>query len=184
MIFGNYGKISLFLDVISQFCKEQVTFLCLHFITLNSFPYHLIYIGYKDTLFSLFSKFFSLPWKTPLRSIQNALSFKIKRPCVSSQTHLRFRTNALAFWRSIETKSFIVTFCSIEQSIYQAIQRNRWSFFQFCFRKSLSFLKYSIFLPDNRYEDESKVIPVRVGNNDMQCDFSQRTELERSCWSG
>ena len=84
------------------------------FITLNSFPYHLIYIGYKDTLFSPFSKCFFLPWKTPLRSIQNALVFKIKRPCVSSQTHLRFRTNALAFWRSIETKSFIVTSCSIE----------------------------------------------------------------------
>ena len=31
-------------------------------------------------------------------------------------------------------------------------------------------------MPDNRYEDESKVIPVRVGNNDMQCDFGQRTD--------
>lgn len=35
------------------------------------------------------------------------------------------------------------------------------------FQKIMVFLKYSIFLPDNRYEDESKVIPVRVGNNDM-----------------
>ena len=37
-------------------------------------------------------------FKTPLRSIQNALAFKIKRPCVLLQTHLRFRSNALAFF--------------------------------------------------------------------------------------
>ena len=36
--------------------------------------------------------------KTHLRSIQNALAFKIKRPCVLLQTHLRFRSNALAFF--------------------------------------------------------------------------------------
>lgn len=41
---------------------------------------------------------FSLSFKTSLRSIQNALAFKVKRPCVSSQTHLRFRLNALAFF--------------------------------------------------------------------------------------
>lgn len=45
---------------------------------------------------SLKGLFLSL--KTPLRSIQNALAFKVKRPCVSSQTHLRFRLNALAFF--------------------------------------------------------------------------------------
>lgn len=41
---------------------------------------------------------------------------------------------------------------------------NRWSFFQFCFQKLLCFLKYSIFLPDNDYEDESEAVPVRMGN--------------------
>ena len=35
--------------------------------------------------------------QTPLRSIQNALTFKVKRTCVSSKTYLRLKANALAF---------------------------------------------------------------------------------------
>ena len=31
-----------------------------------------------------------MPEKTPLRSIQNALAFEVKRPCVLNQMHLRF----------------------------------------------------------------------------------------------
>jgi len=40
---------------------------------------------------------FVLQAKTPLRSIQNALTFKVKRTCVSSKTYLRLKANALAF---------------------------------------------------------------------------------------
>lgn len=40
---------------------------------------------------------FALQAKTPLRSIQNALTFKVKRTCVSSKTYLRLKANALAF---------------------------------------------------------------------------------------
>lgn len=36
--------------------------------------------------------------KTSLRSDKNALAFKVKRPCVLLQMHLRFRLNALAFF--------------------------------------------------------------------------------------
>lgn len=35
------------------------------------------------------------------------------------------------------------------------------------FQKIMVFSEIFHILPDNRYEDESKVIPVRVGNNDM-----------------
>ena len=31
-----------------------------------------------------------MPEKTPLRSIQNALAFEVKRPCVLYQMYLRF----------------------------------------------------------------------------------------------
>lgn len=40
---------------------------------------------------------FVLQAKTPLRSIPNALTFKVKRTCVSSKTYLRLKANALAF---------------------------------------------------------------------------------------
>ena len=40
---------------------------------------------------------FALQAKTPLRSIPNALTFKVKRTCVSSKTYLRLKANALAF---------------------------------------------------------------------------------------
>ena len=36
--------------------------------------------------------------KTQVRSIQNALAFELKRPCVLSETPLRFKSNALAFF--------------------------------------------------------------------------------------
>ena len=74
-----------------------ITFLCLHFITLNSFPYYLIYIGYKDTFFLLSASVFSFLGKRPcvqfethlcLRS--NVLAFQVKRTCVLDRTHLRF----------------------------------------------------------------------------------------------
>ncbi len=39
-----------------------------------------------------------MPEKTPLRSIPNALVFELKRPCVWSETHLRFMSNVLAFF--------------------------------------------------------------------------------------
>ena len=42
---------------------------------------------------------FVLQAKTPLRSIPNALTFKVKRTCVSSKTYLRLKANALAFLR-------------------------------------------------------------------------------------
>ena len=101
-----------------------------HFITLNSFSCHLIYIEYKGftpffllsvSAFSFLGKRPCVQTKTHLRLRSNVLAFKIKRPCVSSQTHLRFSSNALAFWKSIEAKSFIVTSCSIEESPYMAI---------------------------------------------------------------
>ena len=41
---------------------------------------------------------FVLQAKTPLRSIQNALTFKVKRTCVPSKTYLRLKANALAFF--------------------------------------------------------------------------------------
>lgn len=53
---------------------------------------------------------FSLSFKTPLCSIQNALAFKVKRPCVSSQTHLRFRLNALAFLGHTNLHSYFLLF--------------------------------------------------------------------------
>lgn len=44
---------------------------------------------------------FVLQAKTPLRSIPNALTFKVKRTCVSSKTYLRLKANALAFFTRI-----------------------------------------------------------------------------------
>ena len=64
---------------------------------------------------------FSLSFKTSLRSIQNALAFKVKRPCVSSQTHLRFRLNALAFFLPADlfksSKWFSVGFICMSYSL-------------------------------------------------------------------
>ena len=77
-------------------------------ITLKSCSTPRVYIVYKNAcqprqpvkirLFLLPEGPFFLSFKTSFRSIQNALAFKVKRPCVSSQTHLRFRLNALAFF--------------------------------------------------------------------------------------
>ena len=77
-------------------------------ITLKTCSTPRVYILYKNAcqprqpvkirLFLLPEGPFFLSFKTPLRSNQNALAFKVKRPCVSSQTHLRFRLNALAFF--------------------------------------------------------------------------------------
>ena len=77
-------------------------------ITLKTCSTPRVYILYKNAcqprqpvkirLFLLPEGPFFLSFKTPLRSNQNALAFKIKRPCVSSQTPLRFRLNALAFF--------------------------------------------------------------------------------------
>ena len=77
-------------------------------ITLKTCSTPRVYILYKNAcqprqpvkirLFSSLEGRFFLSFKTSLRSIQNALAFKVKRPCVSSQTHLRFRLNALAFF--------------------------------------------------------------------------------------
>ena len=77
-------------------------------ITLKTCSTPRVYILYKNAcqprqpvkirLFLLPEGPFFLSFKTPLRSNQNALAFKVKRPCVSSQTHLRFRLNALTFW--------------------------------------------------------------------------------------
>ena len=38
------------------------------------------------------------PWRAVFLVFQNALVFKSKRTCVSSQTSLRFKSNALAFF--------------------------------------------------------------------------------------
>ena len=77
-------------------------------ITLKTCSTPRVYILYKNAcqprqpvkirLFLLPEGPFFLSFKTHLRSIQNASAFKVKRPCVSSQTHLRFRLNALAFF--------------------------------------------------------------------------------------
>ena len=50
---------------------------------------------------------FVLQAKTPLRSIPNALTFKVKRTCVSSKTYLRLKANALAFLRLLHKKGGI-----------------------------------------------------------------------------
>ena len=90
-----------------NFAKSRLHFFSPHFITLNSFSCHLIYIEYKGftpffllsvSAFSFLGKRPCVQTKTHLRLRSNVLAFKIKRPCVSSQTHLRFRLNALAFF--------------------------------------------------------------------------------------
>ena len=82
-------------------------------ITLKTCSTPRVYILYKNAcqprqpvkirLFLLPEGPFFLSFKTPLRSNQNALAFKIKRPCVLLQMHLRFRSNALAFFYKRKT---------------------------------------------------------------------------------
>lgn len=54
----------------------------------NLFPAPFVLVYSKR--FSLTKKRKYVRTKTPLRLNQNVLAFRIKRPCVFSQTHLRF----------------------------------------------------------------------------------------------
>ena len=83
-------------------------------------PSRFVFFSSLKGRFSCLSKRPCVQIKTHLRLRSNVLAFQVKRTCVSSQTHLRFRLNALAIGQSQTLSCLLQPWSCIDLSVKTA----------------------------------------------------------------